>query len=77
MYQLVIRGGTVIDPASGLHEITDIAVENGRIAGLGDFSAAQATQVVDASGCIVTPGLIDHHCHIYPLAAIGLPAESV
>ena len=77
MYQLVIRGGTVIDPASGLHEQTDIAVENGRIAGLGDYGEAQATQVVDASGCIVTPGLIDHHCHIYPLAAIGLPAESV
>lgn len=32
---------------------------------------------IDASGCFVTPGLIDHHCHLYPLAKIGLPAEAV
>ena len=77
MYQLIIKNGTVIDPAQGLHTQIDIAVEGGRIAGLGDFSGKPATQVIDASGCIVTPGLIDHHCHIYPLAAIGLPAEAI
>ena len=33
--------------------------------------------VVDASGCIVTPGLIDHHAHLYPLAKIGIPAEAM
>ena len=76
MYQLIIKNGTVIDPAQGLNRQTDIAVENGRIAGLGDFSDAAATQVIDAAGCIVTPGLIDHHCHLYPLAAIGLPSEA-
>ena len=77
MYQLIIKNGIVLDPAQGLNRQIDIAVEGGRIAGLGDFSGAQATQVIDASGCTVVPGLIDHHCHIYPLAAIGLPAESV
>ena len=77
MFQLILRNGTVIDPASGRHEQTDVAVENGRIAGLGDYSGEKATEVIDVSDCTVTPGLIDHHCHLYPLAAIGLPAEAV
>lgn len=76
MFQLILRNGTVIDPASGLHAQTDLAVENGRIAGIGDYSGERATEIIDASGCLVTPGLIDHHCHLYPLAAIGLPAEA-
>ena len=76
MFQLILRNGTVIDPASGRHEQADVAVENGRIAGVGDYSGKRATEVIDAAGCIVTPGLIDHHCHLYPLAAIGLPAEA-
>lgn len=37
----------------------------------------QADNIIDAAGCYVTPGLIDHHCHLYPLAKIGLPAEAV
>lgn len=77
MYQLIIRGGNLLDPANGVSGIADIAVENGRIAGIGDYSNAEARQTIDASGCIVTPGLIDHHAHLYPLAKIGLPAEAV
>lgn len=77
MYQLVIRNGTVMDPANSLSRIADVAVADGRIAGVGDFSGAEARQTIDATGCIVTPGLIDHHCHLYPLAGIGLPAEAM
>ncbi len=77
MYQLIIRGGTVLDPANGLNRIADVAVADGRIAGIGDYAGQKARQTVDASECIVTPGLIDHHAHLYPLAKIGLPAEAV
>jgi len=77
MYQLIIRNGTVLDPANGVSKTADVAVAEGRIAGVGDYAGVEARQVVDAAGCIVTPGLIDHHCHLYPLAGIGLPAEAV
>ena len=77
MYQLIIKNGRVLDPANGIDRVASVAVENGRIVGVNGFEGAEALQVVDATGCIVTPGLIDHHAHLYPLAAIGLPAEAV
>ena len=77
MDQIIIRGGTVIDPANGFHGIADLALAEGRIARVGDCSGRSAVMEVDARGCIVTPGLIDHHAHLYPLAGIGIPAESL
>ena len=77
MLQLVILNGTLTDPASGLDRVADLAVEDGRIAGIGDYHGAAATRTLDAAGCLVTPGLIDHHCHMAPLSHIGLPSESV
>ena len=61
---LVIRGGRVIDPAQGIDRVADLVIKDGRIAGL-DVAAPQNAQSVDASGAIVTPGLIDLHTHIY------------
>ncbi len=60
---LLIRGGRVIDPASGMDEVCDVWVTDGRIAGLGAFSA-RAHETIDASGQIVCPGLIDMHVHL-------------
>lgn len=76
MYQLIIKNGTVIDPANNCKRVADVAVADGKIAGVGQFPDAEARQVIDAAGCIVTPGLVDHHCHLYPMAGIGLPAEA-
>lgn len=76
MYQLLIKNGTVIDPANGVNGICDVAVEGGKIAAVGANLEGEARQTIDATGCIVTPGLIDHHCHLYPLGKIGLPAEA-
>lgn len=57
---LLIRHGRVIDPASGRDEAADIAIANGRIVGIGVASAqVQADRVIDATGCIVAPGLVD------------------
>ncbi|MCR5825740.1 MAG: amidohydrolase family protein [Oscillospiraceae bacterium] len=76
MYQLILKGGTVISPEDGINGVADVAVADGRIAALGAGIEGEARQVIDATGCIVTPGLIDHHCHLYPLASIGMPAEA-
>jgi dihydroorotase len=63
---LLLAGGTVLNPATGLNQKSDIAVLDGRIAGIQpNLSADGAKQVLDVSGCYVTPGLIDFHVHSY------------
>lgn len=76
MYQIIIKNGLVIDPANSIHKKADIAIADGKIAGVGKYGE-DAVLIVDASNCIVTPGLIDHHAHLYPLAKIGIPAEAM
>ena len=65
-FDLLLKGGRVIDPASGLDAVRDVAVAGGRIAAIGqDIEAEQAGQVIHAGGRLVTPGLIDLHSHVY------------
>ena len=64
-YDLLLKGGHIIDPANNLDAVLDVAVAGGRIAAIGkEISAAQAKKVVDVTGLYVTPGLIDIHYHI-------------
>ena len=64
-YDLLLKGGHVIDAANNLDAVLDVAVAGGKIAAVGkDISAAQAKKVVDVAGLYVTPGLIDIHFHI-------------
>ncbi len=67
MSRLTIINGRVIDPGSGLDEQTDLVLEGGKVASLGKVSKpddAGENRVLDASGCIVCPGLIDVHVHL-------------
>ncbi len=65
-YDLLIKGGTLVDPAQGIHELKDVAFSNGRVATVAaNVTTADARQVVDAGGRIVAPGLIDLHVHIF------------
>ncbi|PYE85912.1 amidohydrolase/deacetylase family metallohydrolase [Pseudoroseicyclus aestuarii] len=63
MHDLVLRGGRVIDPASGTDAVADVAFSGGLCAGIGTGLEGRETR--DVTGCIVTPGLIDLHTHVY------------
>jgi len=66
MYDLVIKGGRVIDPTQKIDGPMDVAVSGGKIAGvLPDIPPGEAGRLIDAAGKIVTPGLIDLHTHVY------------
>ncbi len=62
-YELIIRGGRVIDPFLRLDAIRDVAIANGRIAAVEPTIAGGAARVFDARGKLVVPGLIDIHTH--------------
>ena len=58
--RLLVRGGRIIDPASGLDRTADVWIADGRVAALGDAPAGfEADRVVEAAGCVVAPGLVD------------------
>jgi len=64
MFDLILKGGRVIDPAQNLDEKLDIAFADGKIAAIG-HNLGDATDARDVTGRIVTPGLIDLHTHVY------------
>src|SRR5215475_11424493 len=66
MYDLLLKGGTVVDPSSGLHGVHDIAVQDGKIARIAPtIPREEASRVHEVAGKIVTPGLIDLHAHVF------------
>ena len=77
-YDLIITGGRVIDPSQKFDQIADIGIRNQKIVEIKPQLAKKSAQTINASGKIITPGLIDLHAHCYPQAsAIGLPADEL
>ena len=74
MYDLLLKGGNVIDPSQDLRGALDVAVEDGKIARVAaNIPVAEARRVVDVPGKTVTPGLIDLHTHVFDgVAANGV-----
>ena len=79
MYDLVVKGGLLIDPHQGICEHMDIAISKRKIADVRKgINAAMAKQVINASDMIVTPGLIDIHTHCcYKIAYLAIDPESM
>ena len=79
-FDLLLRGARVIDPASGIDGMKDVAIRNGKIASVqADILPASAREVVDVEGQIVLPGLIDTHAHVYQYVTgrFGVNADMV
>ncbi len=78
-YDLVIRGGEVLDPSQSLRAKRDIGIRWGAIEAVQEqIPAERALKSIDASGKLVMPGLVDLHCHVYPYgSAIGIPADEL
>lgn len=65
-YDVLLKGGHIIDPKNKISAVRDVAIANGKIAAVAaKIEPAEALKVVDASGMYVTPGLIDIHVHVY------------
>jgi dihydroorotase len=81
-YDLVLRGGRVIDPDQGLDALADVGVKDGRVAAVAPSLGAApgaAREVIDVRGQLVLPGLIDTHAHVYQYVTgrFGLEADMV
>lgn len=78
-FDLIIKDGDVLDPSQTLRGKRDIGIRFGKIEAVeADIPAARALRVLNADGKLVTPGLVDLHCHVYPYgSAIGIPADEL
>lgn len=64
-FDLVVRGGRVIDPSQSIDAVLDVAFKDGKVAALGSGLDSAGARTVEAAGLVVTPGLIDLHTHVY------------
>ncbi len=79
-YDLLLKGGHVIDPKNNLDAVRDVAVTGNRIAAIAEnLSPAQARRTIDVSGLYVTPGLVDIHVHAFvgdPMGVVGVDGDT-
>lgn len=78
-YEILLKGGRVIDPAQDLDGVMDVAVNDGRVAAIGKDLPGTARETVNVRGKLVLPGLIDTHAHVYRYVSgrFGLDADMV
>lgn len=67
-YDLVLQGGRVIDPKNGVDRIADVAIQDGRIAAVGDKLTGKKN--LSVKGLVVTPGLVDIHVHLFATTGV-------
>ncbi len=74
-WDLLVRGGTLIDPARAITAKHDVAFSEGKVAAVAGTLTGDAIEVIDATGGFVTPGLIDIHTHVYRALSTGRHAD--
>ena len=75
-YDLILRGGHVIDPANGINGVMDVAVAGGKIAAVGRLAGATARKTIDSGGLYVVPGLVDLHVHVFGYSGSMFPDDT-
>ena len=75
-YDLILKGGHVIDPKNGVDGVRDVAIRGGKVAAVEkDLPAGAARKAIDVSGLTVTPGLVDIHVHVFWGTRRGVTAD--
>ena len=64
MFNLLLKNAQVVDPLNGVNDVCDVAVENGVIAAVGPDLGSSAREVIDFTGLVLQPGIIDSHVHL-------------
>ena len=64
MYDLLLKGAHVVDPLNGVNGVNDVAVEGGKVAAVGPDLTGPVREVIDVSGWVLQPGIIDSHVHL-------------
>ena len=64
-FDYIIKNGRIIDPSQNLDAVQDIYIRNSRVVSLPNGETAECEHIIDAEGCIVTPGWIDFHTHLF------------
>src|SRR4030088_400649 len=70
-WDLLVRGGTLIDPARSIATKRDVAFSGGTVAAVAETLTGDGIETIDATGGLVTPGLIDIHTHVYRALSTG------
>jgi dihydroorotase len=77
-FDVLLQDGEIIDPAQGIHSTGSVAIKNGRIAAVGKEVTGKAGKVIPLQGKLITPGLIDMHCHpSLGFRTHGIPPDEV
>src|ERR1041384_7490804 len=75
-YDLLLKGGHVLDPKNGVDAVRDVAIRDGKIAAVAaNISPGAAAKSIDVSGLYVTPGLVDIHAHVFWGTKHGVTAD--
>lgn len=78
MFDLILKGGRVVDPDQGLDTVNDVAFRDGLVAAIGPDLGNEAAEIRNVAGSIVAPGLIDMHSHVYwGGTSLGVDAETI
>ena len=77
MSTIRLKNGTILDPSTGARVQDDLLIRDSQIVGLGADGQDKTHFEVDAQDCLIVPGLIDSHAHLYPLIKNGTPGEAL